>query len=196
MPSLEQIADPMDTASDLPQRPSGRRRVDWNQAASLLAEGQSVEAVAAVLGCDAKVILRNLRRSPRFRRRIESAHERRRLAAQLRFAQMGELAVQSMRAGRLDAKMLQWLGDRLGLRHFGPRDEAGVAERWEAAVRPGSAPGKSQVPEQPSEIGEAELAAILQDAREWDEQCRARERAFREQLRAREQAAAEAEAEG
>lgn len=134
--AIQQTARPVRSSSPL------RRRLDWMKAAELLARGMSVEAAAAELGCSPKVIRRNLRRSPSFRLRIESEHERCRLAAQLRFAALGEVAVEQMqaRAEKLDHRLLQWLGERIGFGQVTRGQSGGLAVRLEATMRPGLLP--------------------------------------------------------
>ncbi|WP_370156668.1 hypothetical protein [Ferrovibrio sp.] len=101
-----------------------------------MARGETAEEVARLLGCPPQRILRNLRRSRKFRLAIESAHARLRLAAQLRFALLGDLALSHLRQSeRLDTRLLQWLGDRTGIAGIG--DPEGVlAARLDAAMRP------------------------------------------------------------
>lgn len=109
-----------------------RTRVNWTLAAELLARGLDVEAAANQLGCSAQVIRRNLRRSPRFRRRIEAAHEELRLSAQLRFLALGDHAVRHLqRADKLDVRILQWLGGMVGLGSLRARPAGELSARFE-----------------------------------------------------------------
>ncbi|HEX6958157.1 MAG TPA: hypothetical protein VF194_09245 [Ferrovibrio sp.] len=62
-------------------------------APSAMAGGHSIERIAADQGCPPQAIRRDLRRSRKFRQRIERDLESRRLAAQLRFGATGENAV-------------------------------------------------------------------------------------------------------
>jgi len=115
---------------------SGRRscRLDWNKAAQLIAGGATVEAAATTLGCRPDRILRNLRRSARFRHRIDREVERMKLSARLRFAALGEDATRQMQrqAHDLDPRLLQWLGEKLNLNR---ELRATMGDQWAEAVR-------------------------------------------------------------
>lgn len=153
------------TASDTP-RPAARR-LDWNRAALLLARGDNVEAVAEALDCTPQRILRNLRRSRKFRFRIEAAHARQKLAAQLRFALLGGEAVSRLQAAEtLEPRMLQWLGDRSGVAV--PADgEARLAERLKLVARGATSrrPIWADMPERT--IGPEELDIFLKKSRDY-----------------------------
>ena len=122
-------------APPMPQA-SGRcsRRLDWSRAAQLIAGGATVEAAALTLGCEPERILRNLRRSARFRHRIDREAERMKLSARLRFMALGEDATRELQrhTHALDPRLLQWLGEKLNL----DRElRASFAEQWAEAAR-------------------------------------------------------------
>jgi hypothetical protein len=122
-----------------------RKTLNWNKAAQLIAGGATVEAAAATLGCEPSRILRNLRRSARFRHRIDREVERMKLSARLRFAALGEDATRQLQrqAHTLDPRLLQWLGEKLSLnREF----RATLGEQWAEAVR---APARRKLPPKP-----------------------------------------------
>ena len=132
-PESDQFA--LEEAARGPSRP--RHWLDWGMAARLMAQGSSIEAVAASLGCEPQRIYRNLRRSRRFRARIELEFQRQRLAAQMRVSgQAEEVARQiELRRGALDGRMLQWLVEKMGLvRGRGPI-EGQLAREFEAVAR-------------------------------------------------------------
>lgn len=110
------------------------KKVDWGKAAQLLAGGASVEAAAIALGCEPDRVLRNLRRSKRFRHRIDREVERMKLSTRLRFAALGEDATRQLQrqAHTLDPRLLQWLGDKLNLNQ---EFRATFGDQWAAAVR-------------------------------------------------------------
>lgn len=96
-----------------PRRP----RIDWTAAARLMAEGVPAEEVAGRLGGTVDQIRRNLRRSRRFRDRIDS--ERRTVAAE---AALSLGALRGLVAGGLadaaacgNVRVLLWLAEHLGL---------------------------------------------------------------------------------
>lgn len=130
--------NPPETAPEKPARAGARRHwktIDWRKAAELIAQGGTVEAVAAVLDCEPDRILRNLRRSARFRHRIDCAVERLHLSARLRFAALGDTATREMRRRTLqgqDPRLLQWLGEKLNLNH---ELQVTLSEQWAAAAR-------------------------------------------------------------
>src|SRR5690606_34157405 len=100
----EQGLEPYNT---VPWHPPGKPiRIDWGRAAELLAKGTSVESTAGLLYCDAKRIWRNLRRSRKFRARVEVAAERMKMQADLRFRSLNIHAALQMkhRAEKLDTK--------------------------------------------------------------------------------------------
>lgn len=92
-----------------------RRRIDWREAAALLARGLTVGEVAARLDCPAAAIRRNLTRSERFRNWI--SHEqaglaelsRRRLA--MLMLKLPDAVEAAMEKG--NASVLKWLADHL-----------------------------------------------------------------------------------
>lgn len=127
---------------------AGWRKVNWGEAARLLAGGASIEVAAAALGCEPQRLERNLRRSAKFRHRIDRMHARLRLTARLRFAALGDEATRQMEhyATKLDSRLLQWVGDRLQLAEtgtFSTADElAGAVEAMprkfsKSAAKPG-----------------------------------------------------------
>ena len=109
-------ADVRDIFPHIPNRRPGRR-LDWGQAAEQLAAGFSVDAVAKQLDCAPQRIWRNLRRSRKFRARIDLAAERLRLQADLQFRNLRVHTVLQMRrrAEKLDVKTLHWMAERLRL---------------------------------------------------------------------------------
>lgn len=112
-----------------------RRRVNWREAAELLARGISLEAAAEKLDCGVPVLRRNLRRSPQFRLRIQQAAEQRRLRAQLRFMALGEhVAAQLRLSEKLDLRVLQWLAAQVGMDKAGRLQDSDIAARWELAL--------------------------------------------------------------
>lgn len=95
--------------------PATRHRIDWREAAALLARGHTVGDVAARLDCPAAAIRRNLARSERFRNWI--SHEqaglaelsRRRLATlMLKLPDAIEAAVE-----KGNATVLKWMAEHL-----------------------------------------------------------------------------------
>lgn len=115
--------------------PRRRRRLDWSLAARLLADGSSVEAAAGRLGCTPDRIWRNLRRSRRFRDRIELEYQRRKLQAMMRFRSLDQHAIRQIEARRqdMDPKMLQWLAGATGTGQMPRRKYDRIAE-WFGAV--------------------------------------------------------------
>jgi hypothetical protein len=139
-PPAEPVPEPVNQASG--RRP---RRLDWGKAAQLIAGGATVEAAAITLGCEPARILRNLRRSARFRYRIDREVERMKLSARLRFAALGEDATRQMQrqAHELDPRLLQWLGEKL---HLNREYRATLGEQWAEAVR---TPARRKLPSEP-----------------------------------------------
>lgn len=94
-----------------------RRRLDWAAAARLMAEGVPADAVAARLGGTGDQIRRNLRRSRRFRDRIDA--ERRSVAAEaaLSLGALRGIVAEGLAdaANGGNVRILLWLADRLGL---------------------------------------------------------------------------------
>jgi hypothetical protein len=110
---MENDSNALNRLNDYRRRP--RRRVNWRQAADLLASGLTLEVAAERLNCSLAVLRRNLRRSPQFRDRIQQAAEQRRLRIQLRFMALGEAAAEHLRPDEaLDSRILQWLGNQAG----------------------------------------------------------------------------------
>jgi hypothetical protein len=132
--------NPANSGPGGPDRTGSRRHwktIDWRKAAELIAQGGTVEAVAAALGCEPDRILRNLRRSARFRHRIDRAVERLHLSARLRFAALGDAATREMRRRTVqgqDPRLLKWLGEKITQNH----EQATMGEQLaEAARTPG-----------------------------------------------------------
>lgn len=99
---------------------AGWHRIDWGEAARLLAGGAGIAAAAAALGCEPQRLERNLRRSAKFRHRIDRMHAQMQLTARLRFAALGDVAARQMQEqSKLDRRLLQWMGDRLNLARAG-----------------------------------------------------------------------------
>ncbi len=92
-----------------------RRRIDWREAAALLARGLTVGEVAARLDCPAAAIRRNLTRSERFRNWIAAEQaglaelSRRRLA--MLMLKLPDAVEAAMEKG--NAAVLKWLADHL-----------------------------------------------------------------------------------
>lgn len=134
---LIDLNNPDDSVSGRPDRTGSRRHwktIDWGKAAELIAQGGTVEAVAATLGCEAERILRNLRRSARFRHRIDRAADRLQLSARLRFAALGDAATREMRRRTVqgqDPRLLQWLGEKITRNH----EQATLGEQLAEAAR-------------------------------------------------------------
>lgn len=135
-PLIDQT-NPDATVPERPDRTGSRRHwktIDWGKAAELIAQGGTVEAVAAMLGCEAERILRNLRRSARFRHRIDCAADRLQLSARLRFAALGDAATREMRRRTVqgqDPRLLQWLGEKITRNH----EQATLGEQLAEAAR-------------------------------------------------------------
>lgn len=152
--SLVDDHNPGVAAPEKPGRTGSRRHwktIDWGKAAELIAQGGTVEAVAAMLGCEPDRILRNLRRSARFRHRIDRAVDRLQLSARLRFAALGDSATREMRRRTLqgqDARLLQWLGEKLQLNQ---ESQATLSEQWAAAAR---TPGRRKPAQMSAETGQ------------------------------------------
>lgn len=122
----------------IPNAPARGRSINWGKAAEVLAKGHTVETAAYLCGCDAARIWRNLRRSRKFRARIDLAAERLRLLVELRFRTLNDNAVRQMQqqAGKLDVKTLHWLAEKLRLGQ-GPElapEQAGSIADWIASV--------------------------------------------------------------
>lgn len=151
---LISLDNPADPVAQRPDRTGARRHwktIDWGKAAELIAQGGTVEAVAAMLGCEPDRILRNLRRSARFRHRIDRAVDRLQLSARLRFAALGDSATREMRRRTLqgqDARLLQWLGEKLQLNQ---ESQATLSEQWAAAAR---TPGRRKPAQMSAETGQ------------------------------------------
>ncbi len=149
---LTEHDNPVASAPDRPGRTGSRQHwktIDWGKAAELIAQGGTVEAVAAVLGCAPDRILRNLRRSARFRHRIDRAVERLQLAARLRFAALGDAATREMRRRTLqgqDPRLLKWLGEKITQNH----EQATLGEQLAEAARP---PGRRKPAQMLAETG-------------------------------------------
>jgi len=97
----------------------------------------SAASTASLLGCDEQRIWRNLRRSRKFRARIDTAAERLRMQADLRFRNLSIHAALQMRhrAEKLDPKTLHWLAERLRLGQAPGKAET-LAEWLEAVAAP------------------------------------------------------------
>jgi hypothetical protein len=125
------------------------KKVNWGRAAQLIAGGATVEAAATTLGCEPERVLRNLRRSAKFRHRIDREVERMKLSARLRFAALGEDATRQLQrqAHTLDPRLLQWLGEKLNLnREF----RATLGDQWADAVR---TPARPKPPQRLAQTG-------------------------------------------
>ena len=118
------------------QRPE-RKRINWAHAAELLAQGMSAASAASLVGCDEKRLWRNMRRSRKFRARIDTAAERLKMQADLRFRNLGIHAALQMRfrADKLDPKTLHWLAERLRMGQA-PGQAANLADWLEAVAAP------------------------------------------------------------
>lgn len=128
------------------------KKVNWGRAAQLIAAGATVEAAAITLGCEPGRILRNLRRSAKFRHRIDREVERMKLSARLRFAALGEDATRQLQrqAHSLDPRLLQWLGEKLNL----DRElRMTLGDQWAAAVRTPERRKPSHMPAQTGRNG-------------------------------------------
>lgn len=139
-----------------PWYPPGKPiRIDWGRAAELLAKGTSVASTASLLHCDAKRIWRNLRRSRKFRARVELAAERMKMQADLRFRSLNIHAALQMkhRAEKLDPKTLHWLAERLRMGQA-PEKAASLID-WLEAVGGTGRPVASA----PCETGQGDRAA-------------------------------------
>ena len=125
---------PAPTSQDIAGDRRHWKKVDWGKAAQLIAGGATVEAAALTLGCEPQRILRNLRRSTKFRHRIDREVERMKLSTRLRFTALGEDATRELKrhTHALDPRLLQWLGEKLNL----DRElRASFGEQWAEAVR-------------------------------------------------------------
>lgn len=136
----------------LPEKTGPRahwKKVDWGRAARLIAGGSTVETAAAALGCDPDRLLRNLRRSAKFRYRIDREVERMKLSARLRFAALGEDATRQMQrqAHELDPRLLQWLGEKLNL---SVELRATLGDQWAQAAR---TPPRRKPPQMAAQTG-------------------------------------------
>lgn len=159
---------------------AARRRIDWGQAARLLAGGSSVEDAAGQLRCAPQAIRRNLRRSRRFRLRIEGEHAHARLMAQLRFGALGDYAISHLKLHPDNPRLLQWLGDRIGLGELaGGRAGAGLARRLQSALYPGQRIPTDEEAEE-RRLSNAEVQRLIREADEWHEAKEAHDRAMAE----------------
>lgn len=145
---------------------AAKRRVDWGEAARLLAAGTSIQDAACRLRCDPQVIRRNLRRSRKFRLRIQSEHEYCRLTAQLRFGALGDFAVSRLKLQPDNPRLLQWLGDRIGLGELADRQGGALATRFQAVLRPGKRVPTPEEEEQ-QKLGRKEIEMMIREADEW-----------------------------
>lgn len=120
-----------------PNRTVHRRKINWAHAAALLAQGMSAATTASLVGCDEQRIWRNLRRSGKFRARIDTAAERLKMQADLRFRNLSIHAALQMRhrAEKLDPKTLHWLAERLRLGEAPGKAES-LADWLEAVAAP------------------------------------------------------------
>lgn len=128
----------------IPNAPAPGRRIDWGRAADLLARGHGVVTAASLCACTPERIWRNLRRSRKFRARIDLAAERLRLEADLQFRNLNIQTVLQMRqrADKLDARTLHWLAEKLRLGQA-PAEAATLADWLEAvAAVPGPKHGR------------------------------------------------------
>lgn len=141
-----------------------RRRVNWREAADVLAAGVSLEEAALRLGCGVPVLRRNLRRSPQFRRRIQQAADQRRLRAHLRFMALGEHVAGQLRLSeKLDLRVLQWLAAQVGIDKSGKLHDSDIAARWELAL--GLTDAKRLSTEEANARQTANLAEMLAEIR-------------------------------
>ncbi|MFC3677672.1 hypothetical protein [Ferrovibrio xuzhouensis] len=107
------------TSAPGPAGPASRpyTKIDWKQAAALIAGGRTVEATAVALGLAPERIWRHLNRSLRFRFYLRQAIERQRLEAELHLAAAARDAVlaRSRDPAGLDGADLRWLAGEGGL---------------------------------------------------------------------------------
>src|SRR5690606_14623955 len=109
------------SAVDSPGSSGANSRVasdtEWGDAARRIAEGETMTAVAARLGCSRSTLWRTLQRSERLRTRIEE--ERRYLAveAATRFKGLHGAALEAIETAirKGDLRAAFWVADRLGL---------------------------------------------------------------------------------
>jgi len=138
--------------------PARRQRLDWGGVAVLLARGQSVPAVAETFRCEPGRIWRNLKRSKRFRARIELELDRLKLQTSIQFRNLASQTVREIgrRADKLDTKTLLWMAEklRLGAR---PRRADALGDWLDsvAALQIRAAPSPEAEPEGPRQIGSA-----------------------------------------
>lgn len=120
-----------------PNRAVHRKKINWGHAAELLAQGISAASTASLVGCEEQRIWRNLRRSRKFRARIDTAAERLKMQADLRFRNLSIHAALQMRhrAEKLDPKTLHWLAERLRLGQA-PGKAENLADWLEAVAAP------------------------------------------------------------
>lgn len=147
-PEAPPVCEENDTPTYYPRvnrPPAPGKRINWATAAESLARGSSVESTAWLVGCKPERIWRNLRRSRRFRARIELEAERIKLQADLRFRNLNIPTVLQMRhrAEKLDMKTLQWLAQSLRLGQ-GPQEGEKLIDWLEAIA---AIPGPSRKPE-------------------------------------------------
>lgn len=97
--------------------PGPGQRLDWGYAAELLARGHSVPQVAEALHSRPERIWRNLKRSRRFRARVELELDRLKLQTSIQFRNLATHAVKQMerRTEKLDAKTMLWMAEKLRL---------------------------------------------------------------------------------
>ncbi|MCW0231982.1 MAG: hypothetical protein OJJ21_00105 [Ferrovibrio sp.] len=120
------------------------QRVNWANAAEQLARGHSVVTTASLCDCEPERIWRNLRRSRKFRARIDLVAERLRLQADLQFRNLNIHTVLQMRqrTGQLDTRTLHWLAEKLRLGQA-PAEATTLADWLEAvAAVPGPKHGR------------------------------------------------------
>jgi len=150
----------LDIPETQPAQPiSPRRRIDWREAAALLARGHTVGEVAARLDCRAAAIRRNLARSERFRNWIAAEQaglaelSRRRLATLM--LKLPDAVEAAMEKG--NASVLKWLADHL------VRGELGLDTRlWDPLPPPGEDDEESD--DLPGSIDTAPADAFPEDA--------------------------------
>jgi hypothetical protein len=93
------------------------RRIDWHQAAELLAGGMPMISVADRLGCSRSQLSRKRHHDPAFQRLIEDSKQ---TAAQRERDRIGELrlavhAAIETEVGKGNVRVVLWLADRLKL---------------------------------------------------------------------------------
>lgn len=164
-PAPPEADEPEADSSPWPEYPRQRlaprpgQRLDWGEVARQIALGRAAEEIARDFHCRPDRIWRNMKRSKRFRARIELELDRLKLQTSLQFRNLAGHTVHQLkrRTEKLDARTLLWLAERLRL--GGRPLKADALSHWLASVATlqiVDVPPPKPEPEEPLVIGSKE----------------------------------------